>query len=314
MKNILYIGFLLLNSNLLLGQQIDDLNTNKKVANFLVREINKEYTFKEVFDEEKEEDTEDFEYFVKKIDLDNNGYTDLVVNAYLPLIIILNYENKSYKELNFRNTNYFSDFQPELDSIVTKDIEKILILETEIHEFDNKEYSNIRTKKDQETLTYNSQTKKNKWVIRDVNFKVDSLIVQFGELVHYKQKKAKASKIKELQFSTSGCFGTCPVFEIKLTSDRNLEYKGKSYTKHFGLKNLKLNQTDYENLIGLTEYADLKNLKDFYTVSWTDDQTGTLKVIYQDGDIKEIKDYGLQGTIDLQAIYKKLFEINDNIK
>lgn len=296
------------------GQTIDELNTNKKVAKFLEKEINKEYTFKEVFDKEVEADEEDFEFFVKKIDLDKNGFTDLVVNAYVPLIIVLNKGDKDYQELNYRNQRFFYDNEPELDSIAEIGNEKVLIFETEIQEFDDAEYPNIKIKENQEVLSYNSETKESEWTIRDVKYKVDSLIVKFGELVEYKNNKPKFNRIKELHFSTTGCFGSCPIFEIKLTSDRNLEYNGKNFTNYSGSKKFKLNQTDYDNLIGLVEYSELKKLKDFYSVNWTDDQTGTLKVIYENGNVKEIQDYGLQGTTNLKAIYRKLFEINKNVK
>lgn len=296
------------------GQTIDDLNTNKKVAKFLRKEINLKYTFKKVFDKEVEADEKDFEYFVKKIDLDNNGFTDLVVNVYVPLIIVLNNGDKDYKELNFRNTKFFSDSEPELDSIVEIGKEKVLIFETEIQEFDDTEYPNIKIKQNQKELSYNNKTKESEWVIKDMKFKIDSLTVKYGELVEYKNRKSKVDKIKELNFSTTGCFGSCPVFEIKLDSKRNLLYNGKRFTNHSGLKKFKLNQTNYDNLIGLIEYSELKKLKDFYSVNWSDDQTGKLKVIYENGDSKEIQDYGLQGTTNLKAIYKKLFDINKNMK
>lgn len=298
------------------GQTIDDLNTKKKVAKFLEKKINTKYTFKEVFDREKEEDEEDFEWYVKKIDLDNNGYTDMVLNTYLipSTIIILDFGSESYRELSFRNLNPFWDDEPELDSIVGVGNEKIFVFETEIMEYDDTEYPNIRIAENQKALSFNQKSKEFEWTIRDVKFKVDSLTVKFGELVEYKNNNPKPYKIKELYFSTTGCFGTCPIFEIKLTSGRNLEYNGKEFTNHSGLKKFKLNQTDFDNLIGLIEYSELKGLKDFYSVNWTDDQTGKLKIIYENGDIKEIQDYGLQGTTNLVAIYRKLFEINKNIK
>lgn len=297
------------------GQAIDDLNSNEKVAKFLETEINKKYTFKEVFDREKEEDEEDFEWYVKKIDLDNNGYTDLVVHTYfVPTIIILDFGDENYRELNFRNLNPFWDDEPELDSITKIGNENILVFETEIMEYDDTEYPNIRIAKNQKALSFNKKSKEFEWTIRDVKFKVDSLTVKFGELVEYKNNKHKPDKIKELYFSTTGCYGSCPVFEIKLDSARNLEYEGKRFTNYSGLKNTKLNQTDFDNLIGLIEFSELKGLKDFYSVNWTDDQTGKLKIIYENGDIKEIQDYGLQGTTNLVAIYRKLFEINKNVK
>ena len=301
MKNSIAIVILLLNISFLFGQTIDELNSNRKVAKFLKKNISKKYTFKEVFDKEVQEDEEDFKYFVKKIDLDNNGFTDLVVNAYVPLIIVLNNGDKDYKELNYKNTDLFSNIQPELDSIAEIGDEKVLIFKTDIQEFDDTEYLDTIIKKSE---------------VRNENFeyKIDSLTVKFGELVEYQNSKPKLDKIKEVYFSTTRCFGSCPVFEIKLSSDGTLNYNGIRFTNHSGLKTFKLNQTDYKNLTGLIEYAQLKKLKNSYSVDWTDYQTGILKVTYENGEVKEIQDYGLQGTINLKAIYKKMFEINKNVK
>jgi hypothetical protein len=314
MKKTSLLLIFLLNISFVFAQNIDKLKTFKQTAKFLKKNINKEYTFKEIFDNEKEADEEDFTDEVKKIDLDNNGYTDLVINAYVPLIIIINNSNENYRELNFRNSNPFGDDVPKLNSIKEIGNDKVLIFETEIHEYDETEYPNIKIKRKQKALSYNNKTKKHEWVIRDVKFKIDSLIVKYGELVTYKKNIPKVNKIKELYFSTSGCYGTCPIFEIKLTNNRDLEYNGKGFTKHTGKKILKLDKSDFENLIGLLEYSELKKHKNSYSVNWTDDQTGKLKVIFENGEVKEIEDYGLLGTINLKAIYKKLFEINENIK
>jgi hypothetical protein len=154
MRNSFFITFLLFNLNLILGQNIDQLNSYKQVAKFLKSTINKKYTFKEVFDREVEADQEDFEFFVKKIDLDNNGYTDLIVDAYVPVIIILNYGNEKFKEVDFNRDGYFEEFDSDLNSILEIGDEKILIFEKEIP-YDNIEYPNIIIKKDQEVLTIN---------------------------------------------------------------------------------------------------------------------------------------------------------------
>ena len=96
--------------------------------------------------------------------------------------------------------------------------------------------------------------------------------------------------------------------------DEIIEYNGKGFTNFIGFKTTKLESKDFKDLIGLLEYSDLENVEDFFTVNWTDDQTGTLKVTFEDNESKVIKDYGLLGTINLQAIYKKLFEISEKIE
>ena len=314
MKKTLSLLIICLNISSLFAQDIDELNTNKKVARFLKKEINKEYSFKFVFDKEKEDDEEDFNDFIKIIDIDNNGMNDLIVNGYSPLIIVLNYGENNYKEIDFKR-NLFSDYEPELDTIVKIKNETIFVFETKVSEFDETVYHNTKIKKDQEVLSYDFKTKESKWVIKDEKYKVDSLTIKFGELVSYKYHKPNnQSKIKEINFSTTRCFGSCPVFEIKLDSDSLLEYNGIMFTNFKGKTTKKLELKEFNSLIGLVEYADIKKLDDSYSVNWTDDQTVKLKVVFENGDTKEIQDYGLMGTINLQAIYNKLFEISQNIE
>jgi len=302
MKRTLSLLIIFLSLNYSYSQNIDELNSFKKVAKFLKKEINKKYTFESVFNNEKEADEEDFNEVVKKIDVDNNGHNDLIINYYNPLLIILNNGQNKFKELSFKNKNQFSENIPELDSIAKIGNETVFIFKTEIDEYDEEIYPNIITKE-------------SKSEIKDIKFRVDSLTIKFGELVTYvKNKSILVNKIKNLHFYTTGCFGSCPIFEINLNSNGELKYNGKKFTNYQGIKTIKLDSKEFENLFGLLEYANLKNLNDFYSVNWTDDQTGILKITYENEEVKEIQDYGLRGTIDLKTIYTKLFEISNKIK
>jgi len=53
----------------------------------------------------------------------------------------------------------------------------------------------------------------------------------------------------------------------------------------------------------------VKELKNNYSVNWTDDQTSTLTIIFKDHSRKVIRDYGMQGTFGLSAMYTKLKKI-----
>jgi hypothetical protein len=56
-------------------------------------------------------------------------------------------------------------------------------------------------------------------------------------------------------------------------------------------------------------YIDVRSLEDNYAVNWTDYPTATLTVIFSDQSTKVIRDYGLQGTFGLSAVYSKMMEI-----
>jgi hypothetical protein len=267
------------------SQQIENLKTNKETAKFLSKYINKKYTFKYVFDKEKEIDREDFEDYVKKIDLDKNGFIDLVVNYYEP-IFVLNFGNQNYKEVKLKKDNNYG-LRPELEKIINLNGQEVLIFKTEVN---GELYSTAES--------------------RETGYKTDSLIIKFGQFLSYKKNPSKPeSKIRNIKFTTSGCFGTCPAYELQISSSGNYFYNGIKFTKIVGKKKGELNQKDLQELFGLINYADIINLENHYSVLWTDDQTGILTVEFENGKTKEIVDYGLNGNTNLRAAYYKLFEI-----
>jgi len=66
--------------------------------------------------------------------------------------------------------------------------------------------------------------------------------------------------------------------------------------------------------VNLLNYIDFETLQDNYAVNWTDDQTAKLKVTYDNGKVKSIRDYGLLGTYGLDRVYQLLFELRENQK
>jgi hypothetical protein len=58
----------------------------------------------------------------------------------------------------------------------------------------------------------------------------------------------------------------------------------------------------------------LTSLKDEYSVNWTDDQTSTLEIKFNNGQIKRISDYGMIGTFGLEHIYDQLFALRKTQK
>lgn len=237
-------------------------------------------------------------YFTKyiEIDIDNNGLVDSIIYGRSLLVIALNYGNNRYKELKFIA---YGSYDYNLDTTVKINNENILIVKTEISK-----YALEHEKKHKIPLRYNNRTKNGKYI-------KDSLTVKFGEIVSYKSNKSnKKHKIKEINFSYPQSY------KIKIKSDKTLEYQSYRWSDNHGngnfdeIKHLILPKIFYEKLVGLIQYADVSKLKDNYSVNATDGITGTLNVLYENGDYKEIKDYFLVGTINLQAIYKKMDEIN----
>ena len=130
------------------------------------------------------------------------------------------------------------------------------------------------------------------------------------------------NNIKKIQFSTSGCFGECPVFNLDLNKNDVSKFHAEWYNFKKS-KNIKfkkedkkfktiISKIDFQQIEDILNYINFSELSKDYSVNWTDDQTSTLTIIYDDGKIKSIRDYGLVGTYGLKLLYKKLFDLRFN--
>jgi hypothetical protein len=242
-----------------------------------------------------------------KEDFDNNGYNDLLVIGGWAVtstafegeeyaqdyFIIMNFGKKPAKIIPMQKSmHYFT--VPEIKSLAG---EPVLV----VHDPKGIDYKNPK-------ITDTISTK---------------LIYRFGGFVEYNKNPAD-NHIEKIEFEASGCYGTCPAFELTINKDRSAVFRAEvynfnknreSYTgKDEGLFKVKIKEADYNQLTGFLNYLDFKNLEDGYHVTHTDAPTGTLQITYDNGKIKTISDYGMQGTSGLMGVYNLLFELRFNQK
>jgi hypothetical protein len=223
-----------------------------------------------------------------KTDFDNNGLTDILVfgNWSDPSILCIldkggKYEIKSITRRSFQKCTF---------PVVENDKIKY-VFETE------PEYGNWSDPQKLEQIT---------------------LIYKFGDFIEENQMPTN-HKIEKIEYSTSGCFGTCPVFNLIISSDKRAKWYAKMFNKIndkvvSGNFKAKITADKYNEIVDLLNYIDFETLKDKYAVNWTDDQTATLKITYDNGRVKSISDYGLIGTYGLNRVYQLLYELSKNQK
>lgn len=127
-------------------------------------------------------------------------------------------------------------------------------------------------------------------------------------------------KIERIEYFTSGCFGTCPIFKIDIDNDRKAVYTAKRFnmSQDFsaphpeGVFEGVIDEATYNSIVKKLNDMDFPTLQDRYKVEWTDDQTGNLKIIYDGGKEKVITDYGLRGTPELEKIHKMFLDVRTN--
>ena len=144
------------------------------------------------------------------------------------------------------------------------------------------------------------------------------LTYKYGDFIEYNSKPQNYS-IEKIEYQTSMCFGTCPKFYISILRDKSAVFKAEIHNRESrdskeiqGVFSTTLRDTSFSEIINLLNYIDFPKLKDNYSVGWTDDQTSTLTVTYNNGQVKKIKDYGLIGTYGLDRLYQLLFALRFN--
>ncbi len=267
-----------------LANYIDGLITNEDVQKFLVKKVNRKWKDEIFFDSTEKKDTSVFgkgKFF--KIDIDNNGLTDLVINGRYFFVVTDN-GNGNYVS-HFIDRGSFMDVRYTLKNIVVKNKIRLLIIGS--YNADNFE--------------------------KNDDNKTDTIIMKFGGLYEYNSTPDNFN-IEEISFSTTHCYGTCPVFKLLIKADRTAEYNAIEYNDKKGKFKTVIDTATFNKLLQTINYLNLTSLKDQYNVNWTDDQTSTLEVKFNNGQTKNISDYGMIGTFGLENLYDQLFALRKTQK
>ncbi|MEN8194327.1 MAG: DUF6438 domain-containing protein, partial [Bacteroidota bacterium] len=296
-------------SNKLKGEtRIDSLNSEKEVEEF-IRSLDDRYkkvkvikagdfkyshsTFRDSLYKTIADSLEiNSSYY--KADFDNNGYTDLfVTNTFngFSVFIITNYGNNNYKtNIIFRRTFHKIIF-PKI--VYSNGIPLI-----ECHWV-----------KEQEWSKYNF----NKYELEK-----ELLVYKFESVIEYNENPSNY-EIENIFFYTSKCYGPCPSFELEIDSSREAYFNAISDNRiKRGESELRgeyfttIDSIHYNKLIEILNYLSFEKLKHSYSVNWFDDQDCLLEIVYGEGKIKRIDDYGLIGTYGLRKVYRLLFDLRFN--
>ncbi len=233
-----------------------------------------------------------------KTDFDNNGLTDL-------LVIGKYYDNHCVLCVLDKGENAY-----EIESL-TKRI------------FQDCTFPKVIRNGNQTTIDYffQKQPERGNWD-KPRTIQKSTLIYKFESFVE-ENTNVKAHSIEKIEYTTTGCYGTCPIFRLTIERNGNMIFDAKRYNtvynvtegKKINEKEMKgiyksiLSESDYSKLSEIINYLDFENLDNDYAVDWTDDQSCNLKITYDNGKVKTINDYGLLGTFGLRNLYDRLFSL-----
>ncbi|MBL4604263.1 MAG: hypothetical protein JKY02_00920 [Flavobacteriaceae bacterium] len=95
-------------------------------------------------------------------------------------------------------------------------------------------------------------------------------------VVEKKVKKVKKVDNTLLRLKRNPCSGDCPVFEVNISKDSVLTYKGIQFTNIMGVHRLKLSASLFTKLTSILEASNFSRFKNRYTTSGTKDFAETI--------------------------------------
>lgn len=117
----------------------------------------------------------------------------------------------------------------------------------------------------------------------------------------------------QIIYSSSGCYGSCPIIDISITKKGNILFQGEGYTKPLGFYSGNLDNKTKNYIFNKFRRANPLKLKDSYSVNHSDDQSLTTTFIKNGKIVKTIHDYGMAGTNELIWAYIAISNIHKKI-
>lgn len=219
----------------------------------------------------------------EKVDVTNDGLTDLVFIAYW-------YDYISYVFID-KGNNKFQLFRFSKNSFENCELIKPIKIDT-------KNYLRLFRKTQQPDFE-----SKIPFSYKEVLI-TDTLVFKYNSFIELEVPVNDI--VKSIEMNASGCFGNCPVFNLTLYHTGKGDFEGIAFTRTNGKSSKILSLNTFKELCDLANYINVKKLNDQYQVPWTDDQTATLTITFENGLKKTIRDYGMQGTFGLSALYSKM--------
>ena len=118
---------------------------------------------------------------------------------------------------------------------------------------------------------------------------------------------AKTKEKPVITMVRGGCFGTCPVFELRFYKSGKIEFDGKLYVAKIGLARKKVSKATIKKLITAFNDAHFGDLNDEYTSPATDGPTITVS-FYDGKKVKKVKDY-IEGPENLKRLEELLMNM-----
>ncbi len=110
------------------------------------------------------------------------------------------------------------------------------------------------------------------------------------------------NQVTEISLTRGGCYGWCPQYSVRLTSDGKVKYFGGRYVKKLGTFNGAIPTPEFQYLADFVQKADVMAMKDEYENLGISDLETVYTSFVVNGVRKSISNYANSGPLDVWAI------------
>lgn len=154
-----------------------------------------------------------------------------------------------------------------------------------------------------------------KWRIKEqLN---DKLILAKNDTTFIKLQKIKLKKgnsFDQIIFSSSGCYGSCPIIDISINNKSKIYFQGEGYVQSLGFYKSIIDSVKTDYIFSKFAKTNIDSLKNEYAVGHTDDESITTTFVKDGQIIKTIHDYGKAGPKELIWAYVPIQNLYTQIK
>lgn len=156
-----------------------------------------------------------------------------------------------------------------------------------------------------------------KW--RFVSRKNDTLKLAINDTITIQYKKLSYNldtlpDFDQIIYSSSGCYGSCPIIDISISKEGIVLFQGEGYVKSLGFYSGNLDIKTKNYIFNKFRRANPLKLQDDYSVGHTDDQSLTTTYIQNGKIVKTIHDYGMVAPAELIWAYIPISNIHNSLE
>jgi hypothetical protein len=99
----------------------------------------------------------------------------------------------------------------------------------------------------------------------------------------------------QIIFSSSGCYGSCPIIDLSITRSNEVFFQGEGYVEPLGFYESQIDNGLTSYIFNKFEKSNIKDLSNNYSANHSDDESIITTFIKNGKIVKTINYYGIVG-------------------